>query len=230
MQHALAPLASIRVREDALRSRLEAVRARLAECVQLVRRTTDADKRGGAYRSDARDHEPPTQASARAERARLRIEEAALMTELERTRARLEERGIRHLTLPILEDVTVATPCDASWAEMEGDSDTRFCGRCEKYVHNLSMMSRKEAEAVLTAATAERREMCVRLWRRLDGTVLTDDCPVGVRRRRFWRRTTGVAAAGLLLAALGSVAYGQLACSSHVVYGVGQGARGNFGP
>ena len=77
-------------------------------------------------------------------------------------------------------------------------------------------MSRAEAEAVLVAAKATEG-MCVRLYRRGDGTVITDDCPVGERRRRFWRRTSGVAAAGILIAALGSVLYSQLTCHVFVV-------------
>jgi hypothetical protein len=77
------------------------------------------------------------------------------------------------------------------------------------------MMSRAEAEAVLVAAKATEGA-CVRLYRRADGTVITDDCPVGVRRRRFWRRTSGIAAAGIIAAALGSLLYSQMTCQVHV--------------
>ena len=137
------------------------------------------------------------------------------MMDLEEIRGRLEKRGIKHVALPMLDDVKIATPCDVSWSDMEGDSDVRYCGSCKKHVYNLSMMSRPEAEAVLVAAKATEG-MCVRLYRRADGTVITDDCPIGVSRRRFWRRTSGLAAAGILLAAMGAVLYSQMVCEVRI--------------
>ena len=229
-------LAELRRRGDALRARLDKVRERLARCVALARRLPEieraaADARGGAYRRDGRnaDDELAEARGARAERSRLRIEEAELMAELEGVRASLAWRGIRHVALPLLEDVQVASPCTESWADMQGDADTRFCTKCEKHVHNLSMMSREEAEAVIAASAG--KDLCVRLYRRADGTVLTQDCPVGVRRHRFWRRTTGVAAAGLLLAALGAIAYANLGRATHVTAGaVVSGGLGSAPP
>lgn len=215
-------LAELRAREDGLGRHLDAVRTHLARCTALARELPELERRaeverarGGAYRTQAGDlaGQAATARAARAERARLRIEEAALMLELDQVRARLERRGIRRVTLPQLENVSVASPCDASWADMEGDSDTRFCKKCKKPVYNLSMMAREEAEAMLLAAGG--RGMCVRLYRRTDGTLLTEDCPVGVGRRRFWRRASGIAAAGLLACALG-LAYSDLVCATHV--------------
>jgi hypothetical protein len=228
-------LADLRSREDALRARLDTVRTRLEasvalarELAQLEERAQTACSRGGAYRGEASavGDRLATARRARVERAALRLEEASLMTQLESIRAQLEKRGIKHFLLPVLENVQVASPCDVGWAEMEGDSDVRHCARCHKHVYNLSTMSRAEAEAVLTAAKASEG-MCVRFYRRSDGTMITDDCPVGSRRTRFWRRTTGAAAAGLLLAALGLVAYTRLACAVHVQQAaVAQGALG----
>jgi hypothetical protein len=110
----------------------------------------------------------------------------------------------RKVELPLLKQVRVASPCKERWDEMSGDEHVRFCGRCEKNVYDLSSLSSEQAESLLR----ERGEsMCVRLFRRSDGTVLTSDCPVG-GRKRFWRKVTagaaaGVAAAGLTVAALG---------------------------
>jgi hypothetical protein len=215
-------LSRLREREDDVRERLAKIRARLQSCVAATRELSRLEDRveaahAGAYRSDASVLADKVAAgrAARAERALLRTEEAALMMDLEEIRERLEGRGIKHVALPMLDDVQIASPCDVSWSSMEGDSDVRYCGSCKKHVYNLSMMSRAEAEAVLGAAKAT--EVCVRLYRRADGTVITDDCPVGVRRRRFWRRTSGLAAAGILLAALGGILYSQLACQVHVV-------------
>jgi hypothetical protein len=75
-----------------------------------------------------------------------------------------------------LENIKIASPCSADWEEMFGDERKRFCGECRLNVYNLSGMSRDEAENFLM--TSEGR-VCVRYYLRADGTVLTDDCPVG---------------------------------------------------
>jgi hypothetical protein len=91
---------------------------------------------------------------------------------------------------PSLDDVQIASPCSERWDRMRGDSAVRHCDSCHMNVYNLSNMTREEALAVL--ARHEPR-MCVRFYRRRDGTVLTRDCPVGVSRlrhaaRRSWAR------------------------------------------
>jgi hypothetical protein len=43
--------------------------------------------------------------------------------------------------------------------------------------------------------------MCVRLYRRDDGTVLTNDCPVGVKKRRRRRAALAVVSGSLMAAA-----------------------------
>lgn len=70
----------------------------------------------------------------------------------------------------------IASPCPASWDDMEGDDRVRFCPECELNVYNIASMT--EAEAVELIAEREGR-VCVRLYQREDGTVLTRDCPVG---------------------------------------------------
>jgi cytochrome c-type biogenesis protein CcmE len=104
-------------------------------------------------------------------------------------------------SLPILDTIQVASPCNVSWGSMTGDLRVRFCGGCGKSVYNLSAMSRAEAEALLR----EKAGLCTRLYRKEDGTVLTADCPVGVRTKRL-RGAVAVVAAGALIggAALGS--------------------------
>jgi hypothetical protein len=103
----------------------------------------------------------------------------------------------RPLKLPVLENVAIAAPCKASWDAMVGDDRIRFCGQCEKNVYNLSAMPRDEAEALLAAREGK---MCVRLYRRADGTVMTSDCPVGVKRRRRRRAVAGVLGGGMMAA------------------------------
>jgi hypothetical protein len=86
---------------------------------------------------------------------------------------------------------------------MIGDERTRFCGRCQKHVHNLSELTRDQAEAFLQGVT---ESACVRVYKRTDGTVLTSDCPVGVQKKRVKRLFLATVGAGLAAAA-GAVAF-----------------------
>src|SRR5687767_1367811 len=105
-----------------------------------------------------------------------------------------------------LDLIQIATPCHVSWDAMKGDDRTRFCGQCQLNVYNLSEMPREEAEKLILQREGR---LCVRFYRRHDGTVLTRDCPVGVRalRQRFVRSVAAIA--GLLLAMIGSTAFGS---------------------
>ena len=108
----------------------------------------------------------------------------------------------RTVTLSILDRIEIASPCPASWDDMEGDDRSRFCGQCRKNVYNIAAMTRSQAEALIAATEGSA---CLRLFRRADGTVLTSDCPVGVRALRR------AAAAGLArIAAIGTLALGTL--------------------
>ena len=98
-----------------------------------------------------------------------------------------------------LEHVKVASPCPADWDAMIGNERVRFCGQCRLNVYNLSGMPKREAEALIT--NAEGR-LCIRYYRRADGTILTENCPVGLRaiKRRVSRvaRATMSAVLGFL--------------------------------
>lgn len=89
-----------------------------------------------------------------------------------------------------LDGVRVAAPCSADWERMTGDERVRFCGECSLNVYNLSAMTRREAEALVTSAEGR---LCVRYYRRKDGTILTRNCPTGLRALK--RRVAGVARA-----------------------------------
>lgn len=93
----------------------------------------------------------------------------------------------------VLTGIRIAKPCPASWAAMRGDDRVRFCDQCRLNVYNLTDMSRSEAQKLV--AKREGR-LCVRFYRRADGTVLTDNCPVGLRaaRRQLRRLISGYAA------------------------------------
>lgn len=73
-----------------------------------------------------------------------------------------------------LDVIQIASPCKVEWDSMPGDERVRHCGQCQLNVYNLGGMTRPEAEKLL--ATREGR-VCVRFYRRADGTILTADCP-----------------------------------------------------
>src|SRR5258705_2868292 len=81
-----------------------------------------------------------------------------------------------------LEQVRVAAPCNADWDAMIGNDRSRFCGQCSLNVYNLSSMTRSAAESLI--AGSEGR-LCVRFYRRADGSILTENCPLGLQRIRL---------------------------------------------
>ena len=97
-----------------------------------------------------------------------------------------------------LAQLRIASPCPASWDDMEGDDRVRFCSDCKLNVYDVSEMS--EAEALAMVRETEGR-LCMRLHRRSDGTVITRDCPIGLRaatRRQLARLVGGIAAVVML--------------------------------
>lgn len=108
-----------------------------------------------------------------------------------------------------LDHVKIAAPCTADWERMLGDERRRFCGQCELNVYNLSALNRREAEELINQTEGR---LCVRFYRRADGTVLTQDCPVGLRAlRRRMRRVRNAIVSSVLsfLTGLGIYAAAQ---------------------
>jgi len=104
-----------------------------------------------------------------------------------------------------LNQIRVASPCSVGWEAMTGDDRVRFCSLCQLKVFNFAELTRREAEALLR--TTEGR-ICGRLYRRSDGTLITRDCPIGVRAiRRKVARVAGAAFATVVT--LCSIAFGQ---------------------
>lgn len=107
---------------------------------------------------------------------------------------RLATRSGRRV-LPLLDNLGIASPCDQSWLEMRigDDPHTRHCGKCVKSVYDISSMSAEEAEEFLQSRVGNTP--CVRLYRRGDGTLVTQQrCSTASRRTRH--ALLAVAAAG----------------------------------
>lgn len=99
----------------------------------------------------------------------------------------------------------VAAPCSVGWETMSGDERVRHCQSCRLNVYNISAMTEKEVENLISKS-AERT--CVRLYKRSDGTVLTKDCPVGLCQiQKRAARFAGATFAAIL--GLFSVSFGQ---------------------
>lgn len=106
----------------------------------------------------------------------------------------------------VLRRVRIAAPCPVAWETMSGDERTRFCSLCSLNVFNVAGMTADDAVSLIRDTEGR---LCVRLRRRPDGTLLTRDCPTGVRamRMRFVRAAT-FGAAALLAFAQSSFAWG----------------------
>ena len=91
-----------------------------------------------------------------------------------------------------LDNIRVAAPCSADWDSMFGNERVRLCEKCDLNVYNLSEMSRVEAQRLINQAEGR---LCVRFYRRRDGSIITQNCPVGLRaiKRRLSRVATAVA-------------------------------------
>jgi len=75
---------------------------------------------------------------------------------------------------------------------MPGTDQARHCGNCDKNIYNLSAMTQRQAEALLRETEGR---ICARPNRRADGTILTENCPAGLRA--IGRRISRVAGAAM---------------------------------
>ena len=83
-----------------------------------------------------------------------------------------------------LDVIDVAEPCTRPWEAMAGDDRVRYCEGCRKHVHNLSAMSRGEAERLVCESAGR---LCVRFERAHDGRVQTLEYRAPVRKGRGWK-------------------------------------------
>lgn len=81
----------------------------------------------------------------------------------------------------LLGRVRIASPCPMSWNDMEGDDQVRFCHECKLNVYNLSSLTKPEAESLLKK---HEGRLCIGYYQRADGTIITSNCPVGLRAAR----------------------------------------------
>jgi hypothetical protein len=93
-----------------------------------------------------------------------------------------------------LNQIRIASPCNAEWKWMLGDDRVRFCGQCNQNVYNLTALTRDEAESLIRR---NEGRLCVRYYRRKDGTILTRNCPIGLAAAR--KKIRGLTRAAITL-------------------------------
>lgn len=104
-----------------------------------------------------------------------------------------------------LDHLRIASSCPANWEQMSGDERVRSCDLCHLQVYNIARLTRSEVAALISSTEGR---ICARLYRRADGTIITKDCPVGLRAVR--RRVAAIAGAVFAsIVGLCSVASGQ---------------------
>lgn len=95
----------------------------------------------------------------------------------------------------VLDRITVNQPCREDWDAMRGNDEVRFCSHCAKDVHNLSAMTRVEAEALIKKSGGR---LCVRYVTRADKTIVS--APPAVPLYKFTRRASKLAASAFTAA------------------------------
>lgn len=96
--------------------------------------------------------------------------------------------------------IEISSPCSVPWDSMAGNTRVRRCGSCRQDVFNIEALTRHQARILI--ANRQGR-LCVRIFRRPDGTVVTADCWSRLRAAR----KRGIVAWTLMLIA---VAWAQL--------------------
>src|SRR5262249_46226263 len=124
-----------------------------------------------------------------------------------------------------LDNVTVAAPCPADWDAMIGNNQVRFCGQCQLNVYNLSSISRREAESLISRTEGR---LCVRFYRRRDGSIITRDCPVGLRRLKLRAARIKRAVASSVIGFLAGIGFNG-AVNRFGDFCLGLNARGAYG-
>lgn len=112
-----------------------------------------------------------------------------------------------------LNDIKIASPCSQDWNEMIGGERQRFCGECKLNVYNLSGMTRAEAENLVF--NAEGR-LCVRFYKRSDGTILTEDCPIGWQAIKRRVSKSAAAFASLVFGVIAGLGFTSSAVQSEI--------------
>ena len=88
-----------------------------------------------------------------------------------------------------LKNLTIPSPCSADWDSMKGNDLVRFCEHCDLSVHNLSQMTRHQAQRLVSQSN---RRLCVQFVSDQNGKPLLAEA--GMKLHRISRRVSRIAA------------------------------------
>ncbi len=82
-----------------------------------------------------------------------------------------------------LDSIVIESPCKVDWNSMTGDEKSRFCHQCKLNVYNISEMEDKEIiELFERNSDSNASQLCLRMYKRADGTVIRRDCQIRLRQ------------------------------------------------
>ncbi len=88
-----------------------------------------------------------------------------------------------------LKNLTIPAPCSVNWNTMKGNDQVRFCEHCDLSVHNLSAMTRNQAERLVARSSGR---LCVQYVADANGKPLL--AQAGIKLHRISRRASRIAA------------------------------------
>ena len=121
------------------------------------------------------------------------------------------------------DQVVIRTPCGADWDSMDPRGNARFCGSCEKLVHDLSAMTELEARALLGHST---EQLCVRYLYDVTGQIWFQPRPL-LDAKSLSKRNRVLASA---LAAAAPVLFQACGGANNMDYGYERGAISSATP
>ncbi|MEP6636434.1 MAG: ankyrin repeat domain-containing protein [Acidobacteriota bacterium] len=108
-----------------------------------------------------------------------------------------------------LNNLTIPVPCAADWNSMIGNDQVRFCEHCSLEVHNLSLLTRNQAQRLVARSNGR---LCVRYHHDSTGKPIT--LPVRQKLYRINRRVSQIAAGAFTATLSLSSAMAQNSASS----------------
>jgi len=115
-----------------------------------------------------------------------------------------------------LNNITIPSACSADWNSMTGNDQVRFCEHCHLEVHNLSLMTRNQAQRLVARSNGR---LCVRYHHDPTGRPIT--LPVRQKLHRIRRRVSKIAAGAFTA---------TLSVTSAVAQGSASSQSGNSNP
>lgn len=111
-------------------------------------------------------------------------------------------------------EIKIASPCNVPLSEMEDRGNCFHCNSCKLNVYHFSNLTNAEIADLLNE---NNEKLCIGIFRREDGTMITKDCPLGLRDVGFIYRKRGlIKALAFLFLALVATAYSGIRINKHI--------------